>query len=364
MNERCVVISIYDDAENPYYAGGGPAVVRRIAGALAEHYRVTVITAGRRPGRRSIDGIRYLYLPVLAAGPRGSQLLWAMLLPFAALVVPHALWLESFTPPLSSNLVPWFTRRPVVGLAQSLSARVMATRYRADLLPWLERFLLRGYRDIIVLNEHDAKAVHRAAPRTRVRVIANQVDPPGGTPTDAGTGTYAVYLGRIDLTLKGLDLLLAAYRQHPQGLAPLVIAGSGTPAQERLLTRLIADCRAPVRWVGRVDADGREELLAGSGFAVVPSRAESFSLSALEALSWGRPVVHFDLPQLSWIPDGCHASVRCFDVPALARAIAGYSGDPARRCVEGARALRFAERFHRQEQGGYLDLVRDRLADR
>ncbi len=101
--------------------------------------------------------------------------------------------------------------------------------------------------------------------------------------------------------MKGLDLLLDAYRRHPEGLLPLVIAGSGAKQQEQSLVRLIEDSKAPVRWIGKVDEQGRGRLLDQAAFMVVPSREESFSLAALEALSYGRPVIHFDLPQLAWM---------------------------------------------------------------
>ncbi len=361
MTRQRVIISIYDDETNPYYAGGGPAVVRRIATALAGEYDVTVITAGKRFARKEIGSISYVYLPVLIAGGRGSQVLWGMTLPFVALFASYALWLESFNPPFSSNFVPWVTQRPVIGLAQSLSARVMATRYRISFPLWLEARLLRRYRDIIVLNDHDAEVVRRTSPQTQVHVITNWVEMPKTSITDAKDGQFAVFLGRIDVGMKGLDLLMDAYTQHPEGLLPLVIAGRGPKPQEQYLARLIESSDAPVRWVGKVNEEGRSGLLDQAALVVVPSREESFSLAALEALSYGRPVVHFDLPQLAWIPPGCHTSVPRFDVTALADAIARYSRDPVRRSEEGHRAYDFAHRFNQAGRSRYLELVNSRI---
>ena len=47
---RQVVISIFDGPGNPYYGGGGAAVVEMIAGRLAANFDVTVVTAARRRG--------------------------------------------------------------------------------------------------------------------------------------------------------------------------------------------------------------------------------------------------------------------------------------------------------------------------
>ena len=49
---------------------------------------------------------------------------------------------------------------------------------------------------------------------------------------------------------------------------------------------------------------------------VMPSRFETFGLAALEGMSFGKPVVHFDLPALRWM-DG-DVRVPPFDVFGLA----------------------------------------------
>ena len=85
------------------------------------------------------NGVQYRQLPVGWAGPRGGQLLFHALLPFAAWRIPHDLWIESFTPPFSTSFLPLFSRARVVGFAQSLSGEEMWARYR---LPFflVERF--------------------------------------------------------------------------------------------------------------------------------------------------------------------------------------------------------------------------------
>ena len=55
---RRVVISIFDDAENPYYAGGGAVVVEKVARRLSAEFDVTVVTAGRRGGTRMHHGVQ------------------------------------------------------------------------------------------------------------------------------------------------------------------------------------------------------------------------------------------------------------------------------------------------------------------
>jgi len=355
---RHVVISSFDSPGNPHYDGGGAAVVEMIACWLAAHFEVTVVTAARRGGTVVRDGVRYRRLPVGWAGPRAGQLLFHALLPFAARRMPHDLWIESFTPPFSTSFLPLFSRARVVGFAQSLSGEEMSARYR---LPFslIERFGLRFYRDVVVLNHADRARVHRHSPSATIRVIPNCVDLPVLDERLLGRGEHILFLGRIDTLEKGLDLLLAAYERS--GLAmPLLVAGAGTRREERRLAALLAATGGDVRWLGHVTGRRKQELLERSAFVVMPSRHEAFGLAALEGMSCGKAVVHFDLPTLRWM-DG-DVRVPPFDVDALAGEMRDLVGDEGRRRELGRVALAAAQRYGRDETADrYLTLVRQLL---
>ena len=355
---RHVVISSFDSLENPHYRGGGAAVVDMIARLLEAYFEVTVVTASRRGGTVVRDGVRYRQLPLGWAGPRGGQLMFHALLPFLARRIPQDLWIESFTPPFSTSFVPLFARAPVVGFAQSLSGREMWGRYR---LPFfvIERVGLRLYRDVVVLNPADGAEVRRCNPKAAVEVIPNGIELPAINAEMFGRGDHILYLGRIDIREKGLDLLLAAYERS--GLAmPLLMAGSGTQRQERKLAELLAATAGDVRWIGHVSGERKQQLLETSAFVVLPSRCEAFGLAALEAMAYGKPVIHFDLPSLRWM--GGDLRVPPFDVSALAAEIRALAADqPARREL-GSAARAAAQRYGQQETAErYLTLVRQIL---
>ena len=352
---RHVVISSFDNSGNPHYHGGGSVVVEMMACSLAAHFEVTVVTAGRRRGTVVRDGVRYRQLPVGWAGPRAGQLLFHALLPFAARRIRHDLWVESFTPPFSTSFLPLFSRGRVLGFAQNLSGEEMWDRYR---LPFflIERLGLRCYRDVVVLNPADRTRVHRYSPSATVRVIPNCIDLPLVEERLIGRGEHVLFLGRIDTHEKGLDLLLASYERS--GLAmPLLVAGTGTGREQRRLAALLAGTGGDVRWVGHVTGQRKQQLLEGSAFVVLPSRYESFGLAALEGMSYGKPVVHFDLPSLRWM-DG-DVRVPPFDVGALAGAMRALAGDETARCELGQVARAAAQRYGRVETADrYLMLVR------
>jgi glycosyltransferase involved in cell wall biosynthesis len=354
-----IVISSYDSLDHPYYNGGGAAVVQSIAARLAQHFQVTVLTAKHSGGKAVRDGVRYRQLPIGWAGPRGGQLLFHALLPFAARRIPHDVWIESFTPPFSTSFVPLFSRTRVIGLAQGPLAREMLGRYR---LPFflVERFGLRFYRDIVVLNSADCALVRRYSPSAKVRVIPNGIDLPLIDEAQIGRGEHILFLGRIDIWHKGLDLLLAAYKKSGVDM-PLLIAGSGTRRDERRLARLLAAASGHVHWLGRVMGQRKQDLLERCAFAVMPSRTETFGLTALEAMSYGKPVLHFDLPALRWLEGDAH--VPPFDVGALAREIRCLADDDTARREMGRRAYAAAQRHSCDESADrYVELVKELLS--
>jgi glycosyltransferase involved in cell wall biosynthesis len=327
-----VTLSIYDHVGNPHYGGGGALVVAHVARQLAAEHEVTVFCGSYRrcrPG--TFDGVRYVFLPVGWAGARGAQVLFQLLVPLVALVHRTDLWIESLTPPWSASLLPLTARRPVLALVQMLCGADMQQRYR---LPFaaIERRGLRLYRNFVVLNDVDAELVRAASPGARVEVFPNGVDLPEEVPADPEGPV--LYLGRIDVRQKGLDLLLAAVAGEPS--VRLDIAGSGTPSEMARLRALVPpSAAARIRLLGRVEGEQKERLLRECRFAVVPSRYETFGLTALEAMSYGKPVVHFDLERLSWIGPDSGVAVPAFDVAALRSAVVELLADGPRRAELG-----------------------------
>ena len=355
---RNVVISSFDNPEQSHYNGGGVAVIEMIARRLSSQFHVTVLTAASRAGTVIRDGVRYKQLPIGWAGPRAGQLLFNALLPSAARFIPHDLWIENFTPPFSTSFLPLFSRAPVLGLAQTLSGEEMSLRYR---LPFhaIERFGLRFYRDVVVLNPTDRETVSRASPSAMVRLIPNGIRQRSLNERFLGAGNYIFFIGRIDVWRKGLDLLLDAYRLSGVAM-PLIIAGTGVPSEEQKFQELLNAAGGNVRWVGHVSGRRKQELLEGSAFLVLPSRFETFGISALEGMSYGKPVLHFDLPTLSWMGRSEH--IPPYDLRALAERMRELADDEAARRDMGRKAHGVAQSYVADDTADrYLRLVQDLL---
>jgi phosphatidyl-myo-inositol alpha-mannosyltransferase len=351
-----VVISCYDHEDNPHYGGGGAVVVREIARCLSSKHEVVVVSGSFRGCRRErTEPFQRIYLPTGRAGPRAGQLLFHFLVARAARRIPHDLWIESFTPPFSTSFIPLVTSRPVIALVQMLTAEDMTRRYKIP-FGFVERRGLARYQRFIVLNEADSALVTRGRHDVSCTVIPNGVDLPD-EPPPPGAGRHILFLGRIDVDQKGLDLLLAAVALAKPEL-PVLLAGAGRPAEERKLVRLIEQTGGPVARVGHVSGPAKEALLRDSAFVVLPSRYETFNLSALEAMAWGKPVVHFDLPRLRWMGHEAAIGVPAFDVESLAAAIRRLATDDAARASMGRAARETAEGHSWTDIGErYLDVV-------
>ncbi|MDI3388861.1 glycosyltransferase family 4 protein [Streptomyces sp. B-S-A8] len=162
-----------------------------------------------------------------------------------------------------------------------------------------------------------------------------------GETGEAGTAHHKARaeLGAVDRPLllavgsldryRGYETLLDAARTW-RGLDPVplvVIAGEG-PERGPLRRRIDAE-GLPVRLIGR--RDDVPELLAAADVALLPSRWESRSLLAHEALHAGVPLVATAVGGLPELVGDAAELVPYGDAPALAEAVARLLADPSRR---------------------------------
>ena len=164
---------------------------------------------------------------------------------------------------------------------------------------------------------------------------------------------YLLYCGRID-ALKGVDQLLAwfaLYRAARRGSnIRLVLTGKDT-----LGLRTMSN----VEFLGFVSEERKLALMAGALAFVQPSRYESFSIVALEAMAQGTPIVvngHCAALAEHVLASGCGSAYR--DRGEFDAAIDALVAMPASVRDESAQRARayVANRYTREQ-------VRKRLAD-
>jgi glycosyltransferase involved in cell wall biosynthesis len=356
----------FEDHRRPG-SGGGGVRTHEINRRLAGHHRITVVTT-RYPGarRRVEDGVTYRPLG-LPLGYFGSIISYHLGTPLLVMFARPDLVVEDFSAPMSSMLVPLWTSQPTIAVVQWLFAGETSRRYRVPFY-LAEGWGLRLHRHFVAVSEYMADRIRAVHPGARIHVVYPGVaaSPPAvvataDPPAVAGEGDRAsaaenpepapsiLYLGRLQASAKGLDLLLGALGKLAQGVPAvrLVVAGDGPDrAEVESLARSLGLAER-VTFVGRVEGEQKWELLRHASVVAVPSRYESFGLVVLEALAAGTPVVGFQLPSLKEIvtPD-CGILVAPFDVDALAEALRATLCDPGRRERMGAVARSRAERFN------------------
>ncbi|MEU2610801.1 glycosyltransferase family 4 protein [Micromonospora sp. NPDC007271] len=162
-------------------------------------------------------------------------------------------------------------------------------------------------------------------PDERIVVKPNAIPDPG-TPAPLGEGF--LFLGRLSPE-KGLDLLLAAWRRHPDGaLGPLRIAGDG---ELRPLVEAAAAERADVTFLGPLDRAGVRAALADSAVVLATSTwHDVLPTVIIEALASGRPVLGTALGGIPYLVGADTPREPAGTGPAeVASAVAGDAGGAA-----------------------------------
>jgi glycosyltransferase involved in cell wall biosynthesis len=290
----------------------------------------------------------------LAVGPRGGDLVHAPTLlapprgdrPLVVTVHDAVPWTHPET--LTPRGVRWH-RRMAERVAATADAVVVPTAAVAD---DLGRFLSLPSRVVVTgagVGAALSEPADAAARRERLGVR------PGG---------YLLTVATLE-PRKGLDVLLAALAERPDGLPPLVVVGQAGwgGVQPDAMARELGLPDGQVRALGRVPDADLAALLHGAAALVMPSRAEGFGLPVLEAMAAGVPVLSSDVPALQEVGGGATVVTPVGDAPALAAALRDLLGDPARQEELRAAGRRRAADFSWVEVAArlwelYTDLLR------
>ncbi|GEC06633.1 glycosyl transferase [Streptomyces spinoverrucosus] len=147
---------------------------------------------------------------------------------------------------------------------------------------------------------------------------------------------------------RGYDVLLAAARAW-RGLDPVpLVAIAGEGPLRTALQRRIEEEGLPVRLIGRRDDVG--ELLAAADLALLPSRWESRSLLAQEALHARVPLVATAVGGVPELVGDAAELVPPGDAEAFATAVVRLLGDPERRELLAEKGLRQAATWPTEDE--------------
>ncbi len=200
-------------------------------------------------------------------------------------------------------------RVPMLAIAHGGDVHLLA-RMRL-LAPVMALLVARDARLVFVSDELRRRAMDALPRWLGERVMARSIVQPMGVDdvrtaaivetraaaaaaTEPAAAATIVVLARL-VPVKGVETAIAAMRHLPAS-ARLVIAGDGP--ERSALAALAAPLGDRVQFLGWIDGDARDALLASADVVVVPSapvgpnaRSEGMPMAALEALAAGVPLV-------------------------------------------------------------------------
>jgi starch synthase len=182
-----------------------------------------------------------------------------------------------------------------------------------------------------------------------------------GIPNDV---VVVEWQGRVQMTRKGLDVLLDAWARVCDDVdEPVLLVLVGTGRDDDPLRRAIRAHRYAdsICWIDHYVRDRAMlwNYLCAADIAVLPSRHEGFAVAAVEAMACGLPVVASDAPgvadALGSRDSRAGIIVPVEDPNALASGLKQLISDPALRADLGRRGRRRAdERFSMETVGTEL----------
>lgn len=295
---------IYDDIDNPWLGGGGALRTKEVYRRFTPDWQITVVT-GSYPGAKSYKEGNISYLRV---GSNRNYFLSRVSYTYEARKLvqqeEYDLLVEDFSP-YSPCLAARYTSKPAVAVIQNIFG-IHATRHLGPLglvAMVAERQMFSLYQNFVTVSETINRRTRAfASANAQIAFIPCGVDDYLFEPYETQEEPFILFLGRIDIYQKGLDILLSAFAE----LAPkypwleLYIAGSGK--DEKKLNRLIKSkpqVANRIRILGRVVGLPKRELIRHSILVCVPSRFESWGLVAIEANACGKSVVGSHIPGLN-----------------------------------------------------------------
>lgn len=345
MRKAQILFLDFDDTKNPLLAGGQAYATYEIAKRLAKKgYGVKVISS-KFPGfkDRVESGIHYEHVGLVTKNIKLNNIIYILSLPMIIKKQSADIIFECFTAPISTLFSPLWTKIPVIGISTSFEAERFSTLYH---LPFhvVEKFGSRFYRYFIAFSEGLSDKMNKYNKNVVVKMIPHGVSDEY-LENETKLPQHILFLGRLDLHQKGIDLLLQAYKQQEEKIKyPLLLAGSGPDKNAILKLINNLDLNKRVQLVGVVTGKKKLDLISKAKCVVVPSRQESFCLVALEALASGIPVLSFNIPGLSWAKTPVIVKTKFGKVNLFGKKLVEICNEKRSKNMENARK-KFADNF-------------------
>jgi len=302
---------IYESPGNPFGFGGAGVRAYEIYKRLRDRHDITLLCM-RYPGARDgeIEGLRYVFVGTESRSLTKSALAYTVM---ASNYVRkygrnYDVIVENFLPstPFFSRFL---TETPVIlqiqGIMERHSLRKFNPFYAVPMFV-VEKFYPSLYDRFIFVSEvtmnkvisnirnkkYRCYLVPNGIDETLLRLPYNEED-------------YILFLSRIDIYTKGLDLLVRAFEriiaEHSE--LKLILAGYEFDRFDKLVSGFEPSLKERIEYAGFVTGEEKIGLLSRAKIFVLPSRHESSPISIIEATACGKPVIVSNIPELNFVTE-------------------------------------------------------------
>jgi glycosyltransferase involved in cell wall biosynthesis len=320
---------LYESKGDPFGIGGVGIRAYEIYRRLQERHDVTLLCR-KYPGARDgkVEGLRHIFVGAESRSLSKTLLSYAYRASeFVKRNGPdYDIVIEEFSPAIPTFYL-FFLRKPVVLQVQGYTGKLYFRKYNpffAVVLFLSELLRTRLYTNFIFISREMMKKFYLKREKHSAVI-------PNGISSDLldipdEEQDYILYIGRIDIYGKGLDILLEAYGKFFQSCPGirLVIAGDGRDNErlQSILVTLPEKIRKNIELPGWVSDEKKRSVFSKALLVVFPSRHEVQPIAALEAMGSGKAVLVSDIPEFRFVTDiGAGAEFKAGDAGSLVRAM-------------------------------------------
>ncbi|QWR77289.1 glycosyltransferase family 4 protein [Candidatus Magnetomonas plexicatena] len=345
---------LYESKGDSFGIGGVGVRAYELYKFIGKRHDVTLLCKKYKGAKDGvIEGIKHVFCGIESNSLTVALLSYAL---FASIYVrlnghKYDVIIEEFSPAIPTFLC-FYKKRPLAVQIQGFTGWQYFGKYNpfyALTLFVFERIFPKLYKNIILVNGVTAKRLN--LPKNKnIAIIPNGIDETL-LKTQVGEGSYILYLGRIDIHTKRLDLLIKAYedvyKSYPE--VKLVIAGDGRDMEKlnTILSGLDENVRNNISLPGWVEKEQKVEYLSNALMVVLPSQYEVQPIAVTEALAAGRAVIVSDIEELeAMVKSGLCVSFKSGDYQALAVQIMNLLKDTKLRQTLGRTGRKWAYDYH------------------
>jgi glycosyltransferase involved in cell wall biosynthesis len=290
----------YDDVKNPWCGGGGAKRVFEVDRRLAKRHKVKVFT-GKYINCKDeiIDSVVFKRIG-FGFNYIISRITFSIFIPFYVLREKFDIVVNEFSA-YSPSFFFSRKRKNIIAIHHLVGKSPIKKYKIIGIFPYFfEKIIGNFYDYIITVSPSVTDIVRKKYKKGKIfRLIYNGVNSDLFS-VIPGEEDYIAFLGRIDVYMKGLDILFEAFSKIKNKNIKLKLAGNGKEKDLNILKEMseILGIYDRIEFLGRISEEEKKDFLGKSLFVVMPSRFEGWGIAAIESSACGKPVIGTNIPGL------------------------------------------------------------------